>query len=283
MSAKLSKIKKWLKWFSITIGSFLGLIIILAIVFNQITFRLLLGVGSMDVYNGNNERGNIIMSYAISKIEVEDGQIYHSLSVQNTKNGNYNVAIPALEKAIKLNPEEGTAYYGWVLLYYYHDYEKALRVLEQCDAYTLNFSDAPMGEDIHYLKGLCHMQLGRYQKALDEFDIYINNLASTHGEDFVNVYTFVQRGRCLTQVGEFDKAINSYKKALKYYDKCTEAYYFMGLTQLKINEKDSACSSFNSALNLIQKGHKSADTYVEYFHEIYPQQIEKAITENCPN
>tara|TARA_B110000091_G_C13775763_1_gene458806 strand:+ start:458 stop:1270 length:813 start_codon:yes stop_codon:yes gene_type:complete len=270
MSAKLRKIKKWIKWFLITIVSFLGLIIILAIVFNQLTFKVLMGVGYQDVYNGNNERGNDIMTYAISKYDTVVANDYRHWSVQNTKNGNYSKAIGLLEKSMKMNPEEISRYYGWVLLYYYHDYEKALPILEQYDALTPNFSDAPMGEDIHYLKGLCHMQLGRYQKAVDEFDTYINNLATTHGEDFVNVYTFVQKGRCLTQLGQFEQAINSYNKAIKYYDNCTEAYYFMGLTQLKINEKENACNSFNNALNLIQKGHKSADTYVEYFHEIYP-------------
>tara|TARA_B100000809_G_scaffold34084_1_gene29903 strand:+ start:12830 stop:13681 length:852 start_codon:yes stop_codon:yes gene_type:complete len=281
MSVKVRRIRKWLKWFFITIGSFLGLIIILAIVYNQLTFRLLLGLGSMDMYNGNNERGNEIMTYAFSHIENPGGETFHAMSVQNTKNGNYNIAIEALEKAVKLEPEDGSAYYGWVLLYYYRDYEKALSVLEQCDAYTPGFSDAPMGDDIHYLKGLCHFQMKHYQTALDEFDIYINNMARTHGEGFVNVYTFIQKGRCLKALGRFDESILSYKKAIKYYKKCTEAYYFMGLTQLEMNEKDSACLNFNFALDLIKKGHKSSDTYVEYFHEIYTLEIERSISESC--
>ncbi|PCJ01439.1 MAG: hypothetical protein COB15_00515 [Flavobacteriales bacterium] len=279
----MSRKRKCLKWFFITIGSLLGLIVVLAIVFHQITFRVLLGVGSMDVYNGNNERGNSIMNYALSHIENPSGETFHAMSVQNTKNGNYNIAISALEKAVKLEPEEGFAYYGWVLLYYYRDYEKALSILEQYDTYTPDFSDAPMGEDIHYLKGLCHMQMNHCQKALDEFDTYINNLASTHGEDFVDVYTFVQKGRCLTILGKYEEAILSFKKAIKYYDKCPEAYYFMGLTQLEMNEKESACANFTIALDLTKKGYKSSDTYVEYFHEIYTQQIEMSVTENCNN
>jgi tetratricopeptide (TPR) repeat protein len=277
----MKTLKKILKWVMISIGSLAVIISILAIIFNQLTLTLLAGIGSLDLYYGNNERGNALTEYALSKKDTISGEDYHAWSVQNTKNGNYNIAIAALEKAIQLNPEEGTAYYGWVLLYYYRDYEKALTVLEQHDTYTPNFSDAPMGEDIHYLKGLCHMQMQRYKKALEEFNTYITNLATTHGEDFVDVYTFVQKGRCLTQIGEFDEAIKSYQKAIRYYENCTEAYYFMGLTHLQMKEPDSACRNFNTALNLIQKGHKSADTYVEYFHEIYPQQIEESIAENC--
>jgi tetratricopeptide (TPR) repeat protein len=242
---------------------------------------LLFAVGNQNLYYGKNERGNALINYALSKRDSITDEDYHDWSVQNTKNGNYAIAIDKLEKAMELNPQKISRYYGWVLLYYYHDYKKALAILEQYDAYTPNFSDAPMGEDIHYLKGLCQMQMQYYQEAVDEFDIYINNLATTHGEDFVDVYTFVQKGRCLTYLGKFDEAINSYKKAIQYYEKCTEAYYFMGLTQLEMNKKDSACNNFNTALGMIKKGYKSSDTYVEYFHEIYPQQIEKSIKESC--
>ncbi|MBL4668102.1 MAG: hypothetical protein JKY30_02415 [Flavobacteriales bacterium] len=48
-----------------------------------------------------------------------------------------------------------------------------------------------------------------------------------------------------------------------------------------MKQKDKACKNFNIALTMINKGHKSSDNYVEYFHEIYPQQIEKAIAKNC--
>ena len=242
---------------------------------------LLLQIGRYNNYYGKNKRGNALIEFALSKRDTITDEDYHDWSVQNTKNGNYAIAIDKLEKAMEINPRECSAYYGWLLLYYYRDYEKALMVIEQCDAYTPNFSDAPMGEDVHYLKGLCHMQLNRYQKAIDEFDIYINNLATTHGEDFVDVYTFVQRGRCLSELGRFEEAVLSFKKAIKYFEKCSEAYYYMGLTQLKLNKKDNACSSFHLALDLINKGNKSSDNYVEYFHEIYPLQIEAVIEKTC--
>jgi len=125
------------------------------------------------------------------------------------------------------------------------------------------------------------MQLNNYQEAKKEFDTYINNLAVEGNEDYVDVYTFVQKGRCLYQLGQHKLAIESYKKAIKYYENCTEAYYFMGLAQLEIGEREIACQNLNTALNLIKKGYKSSDTYVEYFHEIYPQQIEDSISMSC--
>ncbi len=81
----MTKKSKWKKRLLITIASFLGLIVILAIVFNQLVYTLLIDVGYKYVYYGNNEKGNKIMSYALSKIKNPRENTYHAISVQNTK------------------------------------------------------------------------------------------------------------------------------------------------------------------------------------------------------
>ena len=275
--------RRWLKYLSVSIVSLVVVLIVLTIIYSQLFFRVLLGFGSLDTYYGNNERGNKIMNYAISRIEDKEEEIYHHLSIQNTKNGNYNIAIAALEKAFGINPKEVAAYYGWVLLYYYHDYEKALVILDYCDALTPNFSDAPMAEDIHKLKGLAHMQLENYEKAIEEFDLNISEITETIGEEWVNVYMFVNKGRCLSAQNKHKKSIEAYQTALNNYQKCTEAYYYMALDQLEIKEEELACKNLNTAYTLIKKGYKSADNYIEYFHEVYEQEIESSILTYCTN
>lgn len=277
------KRRRWLIYLSLSIGTLMGILIVLAIIYSQLSFRVLLGFGYLDTYNGNNERGNKIMNYAISRIEDKDEKTYHGLSVQNTKNGNYNIAIAALEKAFGINPKEVAAYYGWLLLYYYHDYEKALEILDYCDALTPNFSDAPMAEDIHKLKGLAHMQLENYEKAIEEFNLNINEITETIGEDWVDVYTFVNKGRCLSAQNKHKESIEAFQTALNNYQECTEAYYYMALDQLEIKEEELACKNLNTAYALVKKGWKNTDIYIEYFHEVYEQEIESSILTHCTN
>ena len=274
---------KWCKWLFRIIGSLMVIIIILALIFEQATFIILGGVGILDIHYGNNERGNKIMYYAFSKIDKPDAYDYHEISVQNTKNGNYNFAIPALEKAYKLDPENIGAYYGWVLLYYYHEYEKSLSILKKYDNSTPGFSDWPMGECIHYLKGLAHMQLKDYGSAIKEFDISIENTASEHGENWVNFEVFINKGRCLAELKKYTEAIISYQKAINNCNKCSEPYYFMGISQIMLFQNENACQNLNKAYELIKKGYKSSDAYVELFHEIYEQQIIESISNNCIN
>ena len=59
--------RRWIKYLSGSIVSLVVVLIVLTIIYSQLFFRVLLGFGSLDTYYGNNERGNKIMNYAISR------------------------------------------------------------------------------------------------------------------------------------------------------------------------------------------------------------------------
>jgi len=275
------KKRKWKKRLLRTFIFFSVSVIILGIVFNQLLFKLMIGAGSIDINYGNDERGNTIMEFALSKIKNPKENIYHAISVQNTKNGNYSIAIDALEKAYAINPNEMGAYYGWVLLYYYHEYKKALDILERYDDLTPNFSDYPMGECIHYLKGLAYKELGNYDLALEEFNLSIKYGLEEHDENWIDYQIFLNRGITLFYLNKNTEAIEEFQRVIKNYDKCSGAYYFKGLALAKIEENTDACLSFTQSLELIRKGFKSYDPYVELFHAVYEQEIFGAISKNC--
>ena len=271
----------WLKRLLKVIAFLCVFIIILGIIFNQLVFRLLIGVGSIDINYGNNKRGNAIIEFALSKIKNPGENVYHAISVQNTKNGNYDIAITALEKAYVINPNEFGEYYGWVLLYYYHDYKKALAVLSRYDDLTPNFSDYPMGECIHYLKGLAYKELGDFELALKEFDLSIKYVVENHDESWIDYQILLNRGIILFYQNKNEEAITEFERVIKNYNECSEAFYFKGLALVNLNKKVEACSSLTKSLELIKKGYKSFDSYVELFHEIYEQDINEAISKNC--
>lgn len=237
-------------------------------------------LGYLATYRGNDKIGNEIMDYGFSFKKNATGDDYQELSVQNTKNGNYVEAIAALEKAVTLD-RRVNGYYGWVLLYYYHDYVKALATLEKYDALTPNFSDAPMGEDIHFLKGLCWMQIKNYPKAIAEFTTCIDETTKSHGEDWVDLYTYVYKGICLHRQGKYREAIFNYDKTIKYYKDCTEAYYYKGMAYVALAQKNEACENFNKARETAGRNNFHYDVYVELFDAVYMQDIEKALNVYC--
>lgn len=232
---------------------------------------VILGIGYLDVYMGNNQRGNKIMELALDRIISPDADIYHELSVQNTKNGNYQLAFNYLEKSAKLNPEV-YGYFGWVMLYYYRDYKRALEYLNVFDLLTPNFSDFPMGENIHYLKGLALMKLDRYEDAINNFEIYINEETSKNGESWVETSTFYYKGICLENLNKKKQAVKNYKLAIKYNSFFVEAIYRKALLV-----KRKRIKKLLKVKELIKKGYSKTDVYVETFYPVYIQDVEKEL------
>ena len=114
------------------------------------TKKQILEMGTYISYHGNDQCGNELMNLCIAKNDSITAGDWHAYSVQNTKHGNYAEAIQALEKSLAINAKEMEGYYGWVLLYYYRDYEKSLKHLNHYDDLTPQDVDAPVGENIHF-------------------------------------------------------------------------------------------------------------------------------------
>jgi len=266
----------------IFIGVLLVLFTGLILYFNQVVYMLVFQYGYSQVYSGNDSRGNKIMKYTISKMDQPGSKIYHAMSVQNTKNGNYDIAIAALEKAYEIDSETG-AYYGWVLLYYYRDYTKALEVLEAYDALTPENGDWPMGECLYYLKGLAYMQLHDYDRAINMFNLSIKNSTLELGEDWVDYQVFLNKGLSLFYKKDYKAGILEFRNAIKNNDECAEAYYYIGLCQIELQYNELACSNLNTANQLIKQGYKSSDPYIELFHEIYEEEVKESVLKYCKN
>ncbi len=271
--------KKWLK--RIFIGLF-GLIIIMVLLFVTIKPRLYYiinyAVGSQIQLYGYDKKGNKMIEESINELESFSTSEYHLVSIQNTKNGNYNKAIEYLDKASALNPKEVDGYYGWLLLYYYRDYEKALIHLNRYDDYTPNFVDYVGDDNILYAKALCYKQLGQYSKALDLFNEAIESELKEHDESWISHQLYFQKARTLHLLGLHKEAIEYYDKTISLWNKSSESFYYKGLAQIELNESDGY-ESIDKALNLVRKGYKTSDSYVALFDEVYETQIAQTINE----
>lgn len=231
-------------------------------------------IGSNDLYHGNNERGNRIIDFVLSNVEEPHYELLHAISVQNLKNGNYAIAFDNLEKASALD-DEVYGYFGWVMLYYFRDYDRALKYLDIYDSLTPNFSDAPVGENIDYLRGLAHLQLGQFQKAITYFDQYISETTLEAGEDWVEVSTFYYKGIALFELGNFEKAKEYFELAISYNETYTESYYYLYLSMKAMKKrKKEVLPIIKKAQELGAQGNFRTDVYVSFFYPVSMEMIE---------
>ena len=241
------------------------------------TKKQILDMGTYISYHGNDKCGNELMNLCIAKHDSITAGDWHSYSVQNTKHGNYAEAIQALEKSLAINAKEMEGYYGWVLLYYYRDYKKSLKHLNHYDSLTPQDVDAPVGENIHFLKGLCYYQLGEYQNAIQEFELNEKFEISHFGQKNCNTYIYFYIARNYEKLNNFKKAEVYYKKAIKQSQFPIEANYYLGMLYKQQNKIDLRNKHLEKSLKDIKLGYKQQDIYVELFDEVYQTQIEETL------
>ena len=200
----------------------------------------------------------------------QEASYYRGKSVGHSKIGDYHIAFPLLEKAAELNPSETLYYYAWLLVYLYRDYERALVRLQEYDDLTPGRLDVAWGENVNYLKGLAHKQLGQYESAITEF----NQAIAYEGEDKVDLYTFVYRGIAYQKMGAHNQAIQDFDRAISLYDKCTMAYYYKAISLAAMDKKKAARENFMTARSWLEKGYKKTDPYKEVYDEVFLEMVD---------
>ena len=244
------------------------------------TKKQILDMGTYISYHGNDRCANELMKMCIDKNDSTTAGDWQTYSVQNTKHGNYSEAIQALEKGLAINAKEIEGYYGWVLLYYYRDYKKSLRHLNHYDSLTPKDVDAPVGENIHFLKGLCYYQLNEYQKAIHEFELNEKFEVSHFGQKYCNTYIYFYMARNYEKLNDLKKAVLYYKKAIKQSQFPIEANYYLGMLYKQLHKMELSKKCLSKSLKDINLGYKQQDIYIELFDEIYKTQITEALNKN---
>ena len=271
---------KWLKRLILYPILFIIVLVTLVGIFYNPANATLKGMyGSQLLWYGYEEKGNDMTEAFLALPLYQNAQNYRAQSVQNTKIGNYDEAIRYLDKAAELDPMNVDGYYGWVLLDYYRDYDKALFHLERLDSAT-DFVDYVSDYNILYAKALCYKQKREYDRAIDLFEQSINYEIEHHSEDWVTHQMYFQTGRTLQLMGRSKEAIGYYNKAIVNWNGSSESIYYKGLAEIELGLPDG-CDNLKIALEKVKKGIKSSDMYVERFDEIYEGQVEKSIVELC--
>lgn len=275
-----------IKWIKRIVLFFIGLIFLLFLALRFLTpdlyFSLKLGIGSEIQRYGYEDLGNRMIKNSLENVPPK-ASTHRIFSIQLTKIGNFDESYELLSRASQFGPEEVDGYFGWIMLYYYRDYEKALELLQKYDAFTPNLVDYVSDDNILYAKGLCHKQLNNLEQALSLFNQAIEfELKRHHGDiEWIPLHYFYQRGRTHHLLNNFDAAIEDYNTALKIWDASSESLYYKAQAIYELGDSTLACETLDAALRAIKKGLKSQDTYVELFDEVYEQQITQTIKDKC--
>ena len=203
----------------------------------------------------------------IENFESRDSKEYMEYSVHLNKAGDFENGFKYLDKAVELDPKLHLGYRGWIRLRKLRDYDKALIDFDRLDSLTPNFVDAPWGEGIDFLRGECYFGKREYQKAIDLFNRNIKN----QKEDWADIHSFVYLGLCEYELGNYEKSIQEFQRALKQTEYVPESYFGMAKAYVKLDEYKKAKENIIKAEKTIR--YKRDDVYNEFLNEIYLSDI----------
>jgi tetratricopeptide (TPR) repeat protein len=191
----------------------------------------------IEAYRNHNYYDSAIL-IANQEIKKDSGNAYlwnikATLYFENNDTAN---AINSLEHAIVIYPlPEYLVALGTV--YAEVKNKNALMIANE----LLRTSRAKSAKDAYFIKGLYYNYLNDPKQA-------ITNLDSCLTLDFTYMYAYREKAIALYDQNKFDDALNVLKRAVTVQNNFDEGYFWMGKCYEKLNRKDDAIQSYETAL-----------------------------------
>jgi len=205
---------------------------------NPAAYHYQMGLGYL---GERNFTGALVELTEAEKFDPENPELLYNLGLAYIGKKRPDLAEKRLQHALILKPNYTTAR---------NDLGVAYLELKQWDNAIQQFKIVK--DDLFYENsenatinlGLAYLGKGDYPKALEE-------LKSVAAANPRNPVIRISLGRVWFAMDKTEQAIGEYKKALEIFRDYGDAYYYLGLAYLKLNNVDAARTSFKEAVRII--------------------------------
>lgn len=204
----------------------------------------------------------------------------YELSVADLKRGLPNKWLPQYNKAVKLDPVTRIPWRGYLYLWFYRDYKKAIADFNASDSLTPDFIDAPQGHSVDYWRGIAYLGLNDYKNSNAYFEKHIAKEIKDFGEDYVDVTAFLYNGISYFEANNYEKALLNFDKQLKYSRNLSaDAKYYKAQIFKAQGKNKQALETANEAIEDFNNGYNNKRAYVETLKQLYSQDLLKLKSE----
>lgn len=176
--------------------------------------------------------------------------------------------------AVKRKPEKWAGFRGYLYLYFYRDYKRAIADFHLGDEANGQI-DYSQGQRHDYMRGICYYGLKDYEQALTELNSYIDDITESEGADWVDVYALLYKGLALAKLRRFEDALVTFDKAEKLYPNLSDLFFHRARIACVRKDYSHALDLLAQAKAHHEEGYYHQRPYVEVLEQIHPQDIEK--------
>lgn len=209
------------------------------------------------------------------RLDSSNGDFWREMGTSRVKRGIADEMQLYYGKAAALKPDPWMGFRGYLYLYFYRDYPRAIADFDDQDSITGSINNS-QGQDHDYMRGLAYYGMENYSQAIYYFEQYINRISTEVGPEWVDCNAHLYLALCqLKHLKDPIAATASLQKMQSIYPESADAYYH--LAQIAYQK-----SQFKQARELLRKAESSFDRnlfhfrpYVEVLDQIYRQDLQR--------
>ena len=199
-------------------------------------------------------------------------EAWRELSVAYLKRGMPHKWKPLFDKAVHFDPSTWQPWRGYLYLWFYRDYEKAIADFNASDTLT-PYIDYPQGHSVDHWRGIAYLGLGDYDSSIAYFDKHIKKESEESGEDWVELESFLYRGIAHMESGNIDLAEENFDKIIHYFKNSADANYYKAKISSQKGDKKKALEFVRAAIDDFKKGYFNQRPYIETLYQVYEDDL----------
>lgn len=178
------------------------------------------------------------------------------------------------DRAVKHDPATWVPWRGYLYLWFYRDYEKAIADFNASDTIT-PYLDYPQGHSVDFWRGIAYLGAKDYDNSIAYWDKHIAKEAEDSGEDWVELEAFLYRGIAYYEAGNSEKANENFDKVIQFFTNSADAKYYKAKLFLNKGDKKAALNMIDEAIVDFNNGYYNNRGYVETLRQIYLLDLEE--------
>jgi len=209
------------------------------------------------------------------KLRPEQADLWRELGIPYGKRG---IAAPFQEyysKAVKYDPLGWQGWRGYMYLYFYRDYERAIVDFNTIDDLTPAIVDYPQSTSVHFMRAICYLQLGEYEKAISFWDRHIEEELRISTEDYIDPRTYLFQGITYFKMGDLEKAKSSFERGTTNHPYNADLWFWTAKLAFKNGDTSQVKQALDKAQTQFDKAYQNNRPYVEEFYQMYQADIDE--------
>ncbi|GAA3510941.1 hypothetical protein GCM10022393_25770 [Aquimarina addita] len=226
-------------------------------------------------YQGSPEEHFQILE--AKKLDSTFADIYREMGASRVKRGLITQFYETYGKAVAYDAESWQGYRGYLYLYFYRDYDRAIQDYNTLDALTPDFVDYPQSENIDFSRAVCYLMKKEYDKALSYFEKFFEHEIEADNLDYVQSRAFLFHGITYYNMGNIERALEKIDLGIQHNKNADLLYWKAKIWKESGGKTSEIFQLLKESKKLMKQGSNNRRPYVEEFYQTYIEDIEEMI------